>query len=151
MKRVNRQRISDHYRDRVMSGKLKAAVSADNEARLAITTDWARLFAADLVIEAVFEELAASRSDHLHHGAARTRLEGALAAVQAGATVTLMPMVLASVLRPVTSPNTFVQPTPRIASTRVGHARGAPDTARAGVAQAEPDGPGQGVRQQGPA
>ena len=53
-----RQRISDHYRDRVTSGKLKAAVAADNEARLAITTGWERLTEADLVIEAVFEDLA---------------------------------------------------------------------------------------------
>ena len=53
-----RQRISDHYRDRVTSGKLKAAVAADNEARLSVTTEWERLSEADLVIEAVFEELA---------------------------------------------------------------------------------------------
>jgi 3-hydroxyacyl-CoA dehydrogenase len=53
-----RQRISDHYRDRVTAGKLKAAVAADNEAGLGVTTDWARLSDADLVIEAVFEELA---------------------------------------------------------------------------------------------
>jgi 3-hydroxyacyl-CoA dehydrogenase len=53
-----RQRISDHYRDRVTSGKLKAAMAADNEARLGVTTDWARLSDVDLVIEAVFEELA---------------------------------------------------------------------------------------------
>jgi 3-hydroxyacyl-CoA dehydrogenase len=53
-----RERIGDHYRDRVASGKLKAAVAADNEARLAVTTDWLRLSEADLVIEAVFEDLA---------------------------------------------------------------------------------------------
>jgi 3-hydroxyacyl-CoA dehydrogenase len=53
-----RQRISDHYRDRVTSGKLKAAVAADNEARLDTTTDWEQLSKADLVIEAVFEDLA---------------------------------------------------------------------------------------------
>ena len=53
-----RQRISEHYRDRVAAGKLKAAAAADNEARIDTTTDWERLGAADLVIEAVFEDLA---------------------------------------------------------------------------------------------
>jgi 3-hydroxyacyl-CoA dehydrogenase len=53
-----RQRISDHYRERVTAGKLKAAVAADNETRLAAATDWERLSEADLVIEAVFEDLA---------------------------------------------------------------------------------------------
>jgi 3-hydroxyacyl-CoA dehydrogenase len=53
-----RQRISDHYRERVTSGKLKAAVAAGNEVRLSVTTEWERLSEADLVIEAVFEELA---------------------------------------------------------------------------------------------
>jgi 3-hydroxyacyl-CoA dehydrogenase len=53
-----RQRISDHYRDRVASGKLKASAAADHEGRLGVTTDWARLADADLVIEAVFEDLA---------------------------------------------------------------------------------------------
>lgn len=52
-----RQRISDHYRDRVTTGKLKAGAAADNEARLAVTTDWERLSEADLVVEAVFEDL----------------------------------------------------------------------------------------------
>jgi 3-hydroxyacyl-CoA dehydrogenase len=53
-----RQRISDHYRDRITSGKLNATVAADHEARLNVTTDWERLSEADLVIEAVFEDLA---------------------------------------------------------------------------------------------
>jgi 3-hydroxyacyl-CoA dehydrogenase len=52
-----RQRISDHYRDRVTAGKLKAAAAADNESRLEATTDWERLAVADLVIEAVFEDI----------------------------------------------------------------------------------------------
>jgi len=56
--------------------------------------------------------VAASRSDHPHHAAARTWLEGALAAAQDGAAFTLMPMVLASVLRLVTSPKIFQMPTP---------------------------------------
>jgi len=56
--------------------------------------------------------VAASRSDHPHHDAARTWLEGALAAAETGAAFTLMPMVLTSLLRLVTSPKIFVQPTP---------------------------------------
>ena len=56
--------------------------------------------------------VAASRSDHPHHVSGRTWLEGALAAAQAGAAFTLMPMVLASVLRLVTSPKIFQMPTP---------------------------------------
>ena len=56
--------------------------------------------------------VAASRSDHPHHAVARTWLEGALAAAESGAALALMPMVVASVLRLVTSPKVFVQPTP---------------------------------------
>lgn len=56
--------------------------------------------------------VAASRADHPHHAAARTWLEGALAAAQDGAAFTVMPMVLASVLRLVTSPKIFQMPTP---------------------------------------
>lgn len=56
--------------------------------------------------------VAASRSDHPHHTVARTWLEGALAAAESGAAFTLMPMVVSSVLRLVTSPKIFVQPTP---------------------------------------
>lgn len=56
--------------------------------------------------------VAASRSDHPHHAVARTWLEGALAAAESGAAFTLMPMVVASVLRLVTSPKIFMQPTP---------------------------------------
>ena len=56
--------------------------------------------------------VAASRSDHPHHAVARTWLEGALAAAESGAALALMPMVVASVLRLVTSPKIFVQPTP---------------------------------------
>lgn len=56
--------------------------------------------------------VAASRSDHPHHSVARAWLEGALSAAEAGGSVTLMPMVLASLLRLVTSPKIFVQPTP---------------------------------------
>jgi toxin-antitoxin system PIN domain toxin len=56
--------------------------------------------------------VAASRADHPHHAAARTWLEGALAATRDGAAFTLMPMVLASLLRLVTSPKIFQMPTP---------------------------------------
>lgn len=56
--------------------------------------------------------VAASRADHPHHAAARKWLEGALAAAQDGAAFTVMPMVLASVLRLVTSPKIFQMPTP---------------------------------------
>lgn len=56
--------------------------------------------------------LAASRTDHPHHDAARQWLEEALAAAAGGAVFTLMPMVIASVLRLATSPKIFQQPTP---------------------------------------
>ena len=56
--------------------------------------------------------VAASRSDHPQHGVARAWLEQAVAEAGAGAAFTLMPMVLASFLRLVTSPKIFQQPTP---------------------------------------
>jgi len=56
--------------------------------------------------------VAASRADHPHHEAARTWLEDALRATAAGAPFTLMPMVLASFLRLVSSPKIFHMPTP---------------------------------------
>ena len=56
--------------------------------------------------------VAASRGDHPHHAVARTWLEHALAAAASGAAFTLMPMVLASFLRLVTSPKVFQVPTP---------------------------------------
>jgi toxin-antitoxin system PIN domain toxin len=58
--------------------------------------------------------VAASRSDHPHHAVARAWLEDALAAAgtTSGPTFTLMPMVVASLLRLVTSPRIFVEPTP---------------------------------------
>jgi 3-hydroxyacyl-CoA dehydrogenase len=51
------ERIREHYTGRVQVGKLKAAVAAQCEARLQPTTDWEALASADLVIEAVFEDL----------------------------------------------------------------------------------------------
>ena len=56
--------------------------------------------------------VAASRSDHLQHDVARTWLEDALAATERGTPFTLMPMVIASMLRLVSSPKIFVRPTP---------------------------------------
>ena len=56
--------------------------------------------------------VAASRVDHPHHEVARKWLEQALAAAAAGTALTLMPMVVASFLRLVTSPRIFQQPTP---------------------------------------
>jgi hypothetical protein len=56
--------------------------------------------------------VAASRTDHPHHAVARAWLEQAVAAAAAGAAFTLMPMVLASFLRLVTSPKVFRQATP---------------------------------------
>jgi 3-hydroxyacyl-CoA dehydrogenase len=55
------ERIREHYAGRVQAGKLKAAVAAQCEARLQPTTDWEALASADLVIEAVFEDLSVKR------------------------------------------------------------------------------------------
>ncbi len=52
------QRVTDHYQSRVTAGKLKASAAAACEARLTASTDWTLLSHADLVIEAVFEDLA---------------------------------------------------------------------------------------------
>jgi 3-hydroxyacyl-CoA dehydrogenase len=54
-------RIHEHYASRVRTGRLKAAVAAAAEARLAASMDWTPLAQADLVIEAVFEDLSAKR------------------------------------------------------------------------------------------
>lgn len=56
--------------------------------------------------------VAASRTDHPHHAVAREWLEEALGTSGSGAALTLMPMVLASFLRLVTSPKIFRQATP---------------------------------------
>ena len=53
-----RERVVAHYRSRVAQGKLEARLADSNEARLKPSTDWSALAQADLVIEAVFEELA---------------------------------------------------------------------------------------------
>jgi len=56
--------------------------------------------------------VAASRGDHPHHKKAFAVLDQALAACANGASLKLMPMVVASFLRLVTHPKIFVQPTP---------------------------------------
>jgi len=56
--------------------------------------------------------VAASRGDHPHHAVARTWLERAIGATASGSALTVMPMVLASFLRLVTSPKIFRVPTP---------------------------------------
>ena len=56
--------------------------------------------------------VAAARSDHPHHGVARAWLEATLNGAESGIVCTLMPMVLASFLRLVTSPKIVQQATP---------------------------------------
>lgn len=56
--------------------------------------------------------VAASRTDHPHHSVARAWLEEALDTSGTGAAFTLMPMVLASFLRLVSSPKIFQVATP---------------------------------------
>jgi uncharacterized protein len=56
--------------------------------------------------------VAASRSDHPHHRIARSWLQGAASAAASGSTLILMPMVIASFLRLVSSPKIFQEPTP---------------------------------------
>jgi uncharacterized protein len=56
--------------------------------------------------------VAASRADHPHHAVARDWLDGAVGASGAGVAFTLMPMVLVSFLRLVTSPRVFQVATP---------------------------------------
>ena len=56
--------------------------------------------------------VAASRTDYPYHAVARDWLEDAISASAAGAALTLMPMVLASFLRLVTSPRIFRSQTP---------------------------------------
>ena len=52
------QRVTEHYSGRVAAGKMKPAVADAAQARLTATTDWTQLACADVVIEAVFEDLA---------------------------------------------------------------------------------------------
>jgi len=50
-------RIHKHYAGRVKAGKMEATIAAQRSARLRGTVDWIVLWQADLVIEAVFEDL----------------------------------------------------------------------------------------------
>jgi 3-hydroxyacyl-CoA dehydrogenase len=54
-------RIHDHYAGRVKAGKMEATVAAQREARLRGSVDWTVGAQADLVIEAVFEDLGVKR------------------------------------------------------------------------------------------
>jgi toxin-antitoxin system PIN domain toxin len=56
--------------------------------------------------------IAVSRSDHPHHKTAYACLNEAAAACAEGASLKLMPMVVASFLRLVTNPKIFLHPTP---------------------------------------
>jgi hypothetical protein len=56
------QRVAEHYQSSITAGKMKAAVAAASQARLSPTTDWALLDRADLVIEAVFEDMAVKQN-----------------------------------------------------------------------------------------
>jgi len=56
--------------------------------------------------------VAASRSDHPHHKIAYAWLEEAVSSCADGATLKLMPMVVASFLRLVTNTKIFIHPTP---------------------------------------
>jgi 3-hydroxyacyl-CoA dehydrogenase len=51
-------RIQEHYAGRVAAGRIKVAQAAACESRLSTTTDWSAMAEADMVIEAVFEDLA---------------------------------------------------------------------------------------------
>jgi 3-hydroxyacyl-CoA dehydrogenase len=51
------ERIDSHYEGRVRAGKLDAAAAAERKARLSSGIDWHLVADADLVIEAVFENL----------------------------------------------------------------------------------------------
>lgn len=54
-------RIEKHYQDRVSAGKMRAEVADASTSALRVTTDWETLSGADLVIEAVFEDLDVKR------------------------------------------------------------------------------------------
>lgn len=56
------QRITSHYQDRVAAGKLTAAQVDAAQARLTGTCHWPDIARADVVIEAVFEDLAVKQT-----------------------------------------------------------------------------------------
>jgi 3-hydroxyacyl-CoA dehydrogenase len=51
------QRVAEHYNGRLAAGKMKPAVADAAQGRLTTSTDWTQLARADVVIEAVFEDL----------------------------------------------------------------------------------------------
>ena len=53
-----RRRVGEHYQGRVAAGKMSASVAQGAEDRLTVSLDWTLLAQADLIIEAVFEDLA---------------------------------------------------------------------------------------------
>ena len=53
-----RQRIASHYSERTAAGKMAAEVAQARVARLTCSLEWTALASVDLVIEAVFEDLA---------------------------------------------------------------------------------------------
>ncbi len=53
-----RTRIHEHYADRVAAGKMPATSAAACTSRLTSSVDWSTVAEADIVIEAVFEDLA---------------------------------------------------------------------------------------------
>jgi 3-hydroxyacyl-CoA dehydrogenase len=55
-------RIGEHFSSRVKAGKLESAKAEQLQGRLHATLDWSALSAADVVIEAVFEDVAVKQS-----------------------------------------------------------------------------------------
>jgi 3-hydroxyacyl-CoA dehydrogenase len=56
------QRVADHYQNRVAAGKMNANLGESTVMRLEPTIDWTRLGTADVVIEAVFEDIKIKRA-----------------------------------------------------------------------------------------
>lgn len=56
-----RVRIADHYGSQVKNEKLAASAAGERQSRLATSIDWQAIARADVVIEAVFEDLAVKR------------------------------------------------------------------------------------------
>ena len=73
-----RERVSGHYQGRVVKGKLSSEAAAAGLALLSHSTDWTLLGHADLVIEAVFEELAV-KQDVFRQIDAHARVDAVLA------------------------------------------------------------------------
>ena len=55
-------RIAEHFASRVKAGKLEAAQAERLQGRLTATLDWSALQSVDVVVEAVFEDLAVKQS-----------------------------------------------------------------------------------------